>query len=550
MLEVQIQSLRGTALTEPRMARFDTSGGTMGRADSNTLVLDDPERTVSRVHAQVLCRNGQFFIVDRGSNPLHHNGNALGAGNEALLSSGDRLLVGSFELRVQVVEGAAGMAHADPGAERLTQGVDDPFADLMAGIAPASPPAAAGAQVAKNVSAEAALFPDPLGWSPAAASPASADPFGSLLDFGASSGAGLVPAPAGSASAASSIDALFGLGGNQAGADPLALSPLADPLMQPNTASSADPLQALQRAAAPIAASQGNHVPVLQQAYVPPLAQAQAQAVAAPSAAPTSPPAAAKVVLDFDFEEVSTPVFAAPSPAPAPVVHPPDVLPAEKTPVPPPAPVAMPVVPPGTGGAAVADSELMAAFLRGVGSSHQMPVALTPELMERIGALLRTSADGVLQLLLTRQEFKRGVRSEVTMISTEANNPLKFSPSVEVALAHLLGPGVRGFMGPEQAMANAFADLRAHQFGVMVGLRAALEHVLGLFTPETLEQRITEKSRFDALFSANRKARLWDQFCLLYAGIATEAEDDFHSLFGKAFAEAYDEQMERFKSEP
>ena len=545
ILEVQIQSLRGAALAEPRMARFDASGGTMGRAESNTLVLDDPERTVSRVHAQVLCRNGQFFIVDRGSNPLHHNGNALGAGNEALLSSGDRLLVGSFELRVRVVD-VVGAAHADLGTERFTQGVEDPFADLMAGIAPVAPPAAAGAQGAKLVPAEAALFPDPLGWGPATASPASADPFGSLLDFGASSGAGLVPAPSGSASAASSIDALFGLGGNQAGADPLALSPLADPLMQPNTASSADPLQALQRTAAPIAASQGNHVPVLQQAYVPPLAQA----VATPPAAPTTPPAAAKVVLDFDFEEVSTPVFAAPLPAPAPVEHPLDVLPAEKMPVLPAAPVAMPVVPPGTGGAAVADVELMAAFLRGVGSSHQMPVALTPELMERIGALLRTSADGVLQLLLTRQEFKRGVRSEVTMISTEANNPLKFSPSVEVALAHLLGPGVRGFMGPEQAMANAFADLRAHQFGVMVGLRAALEHVLGLFTPETLEQRITEKSRFDALFSANRKARLWDQFCLLYAGIATDAEDDFHSLFGKAFAEAYDEQMERFKSEP
>ena len=51
-----------------------------------------------------------------------------------------------------------------------------------------------------------------------------------------------------------------------------------------------------------------------------------------------------------------------------------------------------------------------------------------------------------------------------------------------------------------------------------------------------------------ALFSANRKARLWDQFCQLYVGIATEAEDDFHSLFGKAFAKAYDEQMERFRS--
>jgi FHA domain-containing protein len=50
------------------------------------------------------------------------------------------------------------------------------------------------------------------------------------------------------------------------------------------------------------------------------------------------------------------------------------------------------------------------------------------------------------------------------------------------------------------------------------------------------------------LFAANRKAKLWDQFCQLYTSIASEAEDDFHKLFGEAFAKAYDEQMARFKS--
>ena len=178
-----------------------------------------------------------------------------------------------------------------------------------------------------------------------------------------------------------------------------------------------------------------------------------------------------------------------------------------------------------------------------------MPTQLTPELMERVGAMLHTAAHGTLQLLLSRQEFKRTVHSEVTMISAEANNPLKFSPNAEVALAHMLGPKVRGFMEAEDAMNNAYADLRAHQFGVMVGMRAALSHVLGLFTPDKLEKRLTEKSRFDEIFSASRKAKLWDQFCKLYAGIAVEAEDDFHTLFGKAFAAAYDEQMARFQSE-
>ena len=41
------------------------------------------------------------------------------------------------------------------------------------------------------------------------------------------------------------------------------------------------------------------------------------------------------------------------------------------------------------------------------------------------------------------------------MIGAQANNPLKFSPTVEVALAHLLGPGVRGFMPAEAAIRRA-----------------------------------------------------------------------------------------------
>jgi FHA domain-containing protein len=195
------------------------------------------------------------------------------------------------------------------------------------------------------------------------------------------------------------------------------------------------------------------------------------------------------------------------------------------------------------------DDELLAAFLRGLASTHQPPEMLTPGLMERIGSMLRSATEGTLQLLLTRQEFKREVRAEVTMIAAQANNPLKFSPTVEVALAHLLGPGVRGFMPPEAAMRDAFNDLRAHQFGVMVGMRAALAHVIGRFEPAELEKKISAKSALDALFSANRKAKLWDQFVSLYGGIASEAEDDFHSLFGKAFLEAYEEQMARLKSD-
>ncbi|MEO8080497.1 MAG: FHA domain-containing protein, partial [Caldimonas sp.] len=55
-------------------AHFDELGGSIGRAESNQLVLPDPERMVSRVAAQVLYRNGAFAVVDRGSNPISLNG--------------------------------------------------------------------------------------------------------------------------------------------------------------------------------------------------------------------------------------------------------------------------------------------------------------------------------------------------------------------------------------------------------------------------------------------------------------------------------------------
>jgi predicted component of type VI protein secretion system len=58
-------------------ARFDERGGTIGRAEHNRLVLPDPTRRISRVHATVVYRDGQFTIVDNGSNPVAVNGRVV-----------------------------------------------------------------------------------------------------------------------------------------------------------------------------------------------------------------------------------------------------------------------------------------------------------------------------------------------------------------------------------------------------------------------------------------------------------------------------------------
>eukprot|EP01035_Chromulina_nebulosa_P009087 gene9087-12282_t len=77
MIHISVITRQGAPAGQPIAADFGPSGGTIGRADTNTLVLDDPDRTVSRVHAQVLCRDGQYFVIDRGSNPMQCNGVSL-----------------------------------------------------------------------------------------------------------------------------------------------------------------------------------------------------------------------------------------------------------------------------------------------------------------------------------------------------------------------------------------------------------------------------------------------------------------------------------------
>lgn len=126
MLHISIVSRQGVSV-DAAGAQFGEDGGTIGRADTNKLVLDDPDRTVSRVHAQIVCRAGAYAIIDRGSNPLQLNGRPIGAGNEALLNAGDRLLVGGFELLVSLLreQGTPAAVMAAP-AEPVTA-VEDPF---------------------------------------------------------------------------------------------------------------------------------------------------------------------------------------------------------------------------------------------------------------------------------------------------------------------------------------------------------------------------------------------------------------------------------------
>ncbi|HEX5686603.1 MAG TPA: type VI secretion system-associated FHA domain protein TagH [Ideonella sp.] len=492
-LTLRVLSLNEQPLTQPITAQFGAQGGTIGRADHNTMALPDPERHISRQHAQIVATGQGYVIRNVGSaNPISVGGRSLAQGESAPLRHGERLLIGGYLLEAgddarTVTEGPT-LLRRDPQTPTRRPAPAplgaNPFADLLGdsglsgGVAPSLSP----------------RLPDDF--DPFATAPRPADPPRAAPPDGSVFG-DLVPSSGGE-----SIDDLFGLRGGSSG-DPLAA------FMAGAAPAAAAPAPAASAAAWP------DHTPELNAAFRPP-------AIRPSPAEPVTVPAALEPV---------------PAPAPVPVA------------APPPPPVSHVAAPVPHGAHDADTAALWRAFCDGAGIKLDPPQGLNPDLMRVIGGLLRTAVGGSLQLMAVRAATKHELRAEVTVIQPRNNNPLKFSPDAQAALEQLLQPPVRGFLDGPAAMDDAMHDLIGHAIGSMAGTRAALEGVLRRFAPTELENKLVARSVLDSVLPINRKAKLWELYLQHFEAIRDEAQDDFHNLFGKAFLSAYEQQLERLERE-
>jgi FHA domain-containing protein len=587
MIALKVLSYNGTPADGPA-AQFDELGGSIGRADTNQLVLPDPERTISRVHARIVFRAGGYSVVDNGSNPISVNGQVLGSGREVPLRPGDQLQIGGYVLQA---------------SDTLAPDVSDPFAVLFGDatglatpVAPQVPRPIAAASMARPTAltpargAGPAPNPSPSppfvaghipeDWDPFAPDPHPLQPQSSPGANATASG-GLLDMPA---QRADSLDDLFGLGPTAPISDPLLAfgaappparsellgpAPQADPFARAGGADGGSelntpmPLQA-RRAATASPDDTAPATPALPAGAVFSWqgVPAEGRVVTLPGAgrheadaAHETAAARAPIGLDDDFgfdlplvPPSASQQVSALQPAEAPGA----LLRAAASPSPTSAPrpgLAAPASPPSRAADAEVADGLLQALLEGLEMPDLRLGRLDEPTMRLIGQLLRESTRGAVELLVARAALKREMRAEMTMIVARENNPLKFSPSVEVALQHLLGPPTPGFMPAAPAVRDAFDDLRAHQLGVMAGMRAGLEGVLQRFDPQQLEGKLAPRSGLGSLIPAARKARLWELFQELFGQLQREAEDDFDELFGRAFVRAYEAQLDRLQAE-
>jgi type VI secretion system protein ImpI len=257
-------------------------------------------------------------------------------------------------------------------------------------------------------------------------------------------------------------------------------------------------------------------------------------AAASPTAPPSGTPPIARPL------SAKTVIALQPGPAIPPPAHAPGAALPDRAPAAPP-PTSHTVAPlPDHAPAAPPAGDLPAAFLRGAGLERVRfddPEAA----MERLGAAFRAFVSGLRQALIARGAIKGEFRVARTMIQRAGNNPLKFSADDDDALIALVGVGRRTDMGAADAVAEALRDIRLHELATIRAMQAAVRALLAELDPAKL-RHAAEHSGLN-LFAVQKKANAWDAYEALYARTSEAVSDNFDSVFGKAFAQAYERAM-------
>lgn len=475
---------------------------TIGRGEENDLHLPDPDKLISKRHCVIEEQDDHVSVIDLSTNGtfLNYSRSALGP-VPSPLNDGDILTMGPYELLVEVK------------AARPPAGIPAPLEE-----GPVSHGHAAGGMLGLD------LLDDPS--------------HGGGVDF---------------------LDDLLGGGGPkgppslqrpQLGDDGL-LPPLGvDDLMAPPP--DTGPPQGASRAA---------HSPSVQDHFAPPARVTTAipddwDDLLDPFAAPAEPGPTAAPAEDILAGDGGNPVFI-PDDFPLETRAPATPVPPDESPfstVPPAQPVkaATPTVAPPDAAppapvAAAQDDGAAQAFLAALGAQNiAIPAADMGATLTRLGHVLRIMVSGLREVLMTRTSIKSEFRMQQTMITSGGNNPLKFSISPEQAIEALVRPASKGYLDPVDAAEQALRDIKAHEVAMMTGMEAALKGLLKRLDPQRLEGKLETSGGFGSILKG-KEARYWEAYLKMYAEISDQAENDFHELFSREFARAYQDQLDRLK---
>ncbi len=497
-LILKILSFNGQPYTEGEDVIIDEQGGTIGRSDTNTLILADEKKTISRRHATVEFENGQYKLIDSSLAGTFID-NAIEPINNASvqLVDGMQIRIGDYAIVCSITDEVSPFLSAAPV---------NPFADGSINVE------AEDNALLDNVESD---FNSPF--------------LAGEQDFSEDLLASVEKNTASDLLNTSDNNLLLDqVTPDFNGSSPLGDNSLLDSVVEMDSQADqglmAENVSSLNDSFVPAEPVKNNSI--LDNGEMPEdfnfedLFKLEDKASEYPSSDQ-------QLVVDESVVEVIKPAelkqdtYAHPAPVQAPSAPVKDIVASNQAPV-------------------IEKNQLLQAFLRGAQIDPKNIDFNDPdEKMTRIGKMFRQFVESTVSVLRSRAEFKSLFRVSVTTIKRSDNNPLKFAVTTDEALKHLINDGQGGFKKSVESIDEGFNDLLNHQLAMQAGIQASLTDILRQFDPVTIEKQYEEG------IVLQKKSKCWEKYIQVHTRLSETAVDDF---FGDAFSEAYEKQMKQLKN--
>lgn len=522
-MDLDHMSLRLRLIKSPAGTRLDTnefslnsSGGTIGRANSNTCVLPDPEKYLSSCHCEIVNIEGNYYAIDRSTNGTFLNDSIepIGRGNQSIIRQGDTLEIGDYRFQIEIQTNIGSSYFEVPPSEPDSllnnassfNDVDpfnsDPFAAFNKTPAESDTDnywASASSFNGNKISSIENSYFDEI----------ERDPFN--LD---------------SSSKETLINDLLGNRPNQSTQN--IHQPVSDNL---GLNQSFDFPEIGKQNLIPddwdLGSDTNKEEPLLNRSQTI-LGSERSHILEASSAASHTSPISSKpssrlslaerlAAMERSQDEIKQSV--------SPSTDKMTPAPARKE----------------KNSSLVDNSNFINAL--GIDKSRLSNDDIR-EIETLCGLLLREVIDGMLIMLRSRASIKNEFRMNVTTIQPVENNPLKFSVNVDDAIENIFLKKSKAYKPPVEAFREGFQEIADHQIAMIAGIRSGFNSMIDNFNPPTLEEKFSRNTK-NYLLSGMNKGRYWNNFVDYSKYLHENLDISFQQLFGNEFVSAYEDQLRR-----
>jgi len=482
---------------------FSEGGGSLGRGPDNTWVLDDPDKYMSSMHAQIGFENGQYILVDVSTNGTFINGSAepLGSGNKINLAEGDRFVISDYEFIVNFR--GTHNANADLLSQPTGQG---PFSamnisgnkdigdatgeSLFSQNSPFAPPSAGSNYV-------------PLSDAMPGFDTVETDPLVALDNASTNNN----QSPAQNVPFISNSMANQGEAINDAVDWPNSNIPVG---MIPDNWNDDEPLDTpvvSSEHSAPTFEKAPDHLPDNSFSNMEALAKLENEYLALENENKKLITEVAQLKEYIKKQNASDKISRE----------------REKRTI----------------------STMDRTLIEALGFSEKnLDQDKMLEISETVGMLVRETMEGMMRVLSFRKKIKEEFRINVTTIQPVENNPLKFSANIDDAMENMFIKENNAYKEPIEAVREGFQGIAEHQVAILAGMQAAFRGMLERFDPDTLEKKF-EKYKKSSLIQLGKKRKNWESYKAYHTELTENLDNSFQYLFGYDFVQAYEEQMQR-----